>query len=185
MRSLTTRTPHTIVIPIALALMALLLAASTSCSSNKATAENQPAAPTATAITIQVTVAPTPTEVPEPTATPEPEISEDEQAVLAIYNEANEVFLAKDFDRFGEKCHPNFLEANPRTVEEKEKSYNQIMGLGGMTPQNIGFGEPKITLMMGGLTAMVEYSIQRDGEDRYPWAEFYTKYEEGWYADCV
>jgi hypothetical protein len=179
-----TRKSKNITFTMAVALFALLLTATASCSSDKATADIQPPAPTATPITIQVTVAPTPTEVPEPTPTPKPERSEDEQTILDMFNEGNKVFLAKDFDRFGEKCHPDFLEANPRTVEEKEKSYNQIMGLGGMTSQNIGFSDPKITLMMGGLTAMVEYSIQRDGEDKYPWAEFYTKYDDIWYADC-
>jgi len=55
---------------------------------------------------------------------------------------------------------------------------------GGYTPDGWGTGDPSIRIFDGGTTALIEFALLRNEQEKHQWANFYTKIDGTWYDDC-
>ncbi len=162
-------------------LASLLIAA---CGSSAEATEPQPTAiePTATTQVIQVTPVPTATAAADPQTAVKviEERTEDEQAVLEIWNAQVANVLAQQYDGFSVGCPPEFT----KSAEEYETAFEQFLTINEISVSELRFGEPAIRVMSGGI-AIAEYQFFVVNEPKPIRADFYTKNEDGtWYRDC-
>ncbi len=143
--------------------------------------------PSPTRQVIVVTVAPTPTATPAPSPTAEvifAELSDDEQAILDLWNSTFDNLLDERWDRFDDACSPEFRERRPRTAAQIEAGYKTFLVNVELTLEQLGFGEPIITLF--GSAATVDFQALQAGLKVYDWTYTYTKSPDGvWYMNCT
>lgn len=163
----------------------VLSAAAAGCSSDKAIAEQQQ--PTATAVTIAVTQAPTatvPPPGPTPTTVPLPDLSPDEKALSELHYLWRDARVNLEAEHFNDGCDPELAALDTRTPAERLKAWRIALNSGGITPEEWGAGEPSVLVLGGGTTAIVNFAVFRNDEEKFEWANFYTKHDDTWYQDC-
>jgi hypothetical protein len=165
----------------------LLIILGASCSSEKATEEQN--VPTSTAITIQVTQAPTATNTPPtqetaPTAAPLVRLSPDEQRLAELHKIWTDARVNLDAEHFHDSCDPELAATDTRTHEEIIDGWTVALNSGGIETNEWNTGTPSMQIMGGGTTAIVTFVVLRNDEEKFQWANFYTKHDENWYQDC-
>ncbi|MDA1279752.1 MAG: hypothetical protein O3B95_06865 [Chloroflexi bacterium] len=142
--------------------------------------------PSSTHQVIQVIAVPSPTTTPAPSPTIPVvvERSADEQALYTLWESKREIVFSKQWERFRDGCPLAVRDADTRSAAEIEADYRAALARGGLVLEQMSFGEPKISII-GDSTALVEFTIFQDGEERFPWADFFSKSENGvWYSVC-
>ena len=165
----------------------VLLIASASCGAATADSDSEQSdvEPSPTYQVVQVTAVPSPTITPIPSpATPVVvERTDDERAVLSVWDSKLEIVFGEQWERFREDCPPGFRD-DVRSPVEIEEDYGAFLARGGLMFERMSYGEPEI-IVIGGSTAVVNYAVLKDGEEFGQWATFYTKSKDGmWYRNC-
>jgi len=165
----------------------LLVILTVSCTSKSS--DDDRIVPTATAITIQVTQAPTATNTPPtqeitPTTAPLVQLSPDEQRLIELHKIWTDARVNLDAEHFHDSCEPTLASKDTRTPEEIIESWTVALNSGGINPIEWNTGTPSVQIMGGGTTAIVTFVILRNDEEKFEWANFYTKHGDNWYQDC-